>query len=132
MKNNIISLLSMSVFLAGCEVVSNPLVKNAGTSIEEKECYIDNRCSLVVGWDKNDADEQVDKYVVHYGTTSRYSPSFAGYDHTANAGSGDNVRLRGLGNETYYMSVTAHRGSGVSDFSEEISVSLEEIMALKK
>jgi len=79
---------------------------------------------VTIAWDPNPPEEQVTKYIVYWGFTSRTHPSFAGYDNQTDVG--DIVQwLVDIGDEPQprYVAVTACNSIGLcSEYSDELKL----------
>lgn len=81
--------------------------------------------SVTVAWDRNPPEEAVTGYIIHWGSTSRASPTFQGYDVSVDVGdvTEATVELPSVA-ALFYLAVVAYNGYGLrSDFSAELSTS---------
>jgi hypothetical protein len=71
-----------------------------------------------LSWDAN-TDPELTRYVVHYGIRSK------SYQDTLDAGKNSAIEIEGLiPGQTYYFAVTACYGSFVSEYSDEVSITI--------
>jgi len=75
---------------------------------------------VLVTWDKNPVEEQVNAYIVCYGKTSRNDPAFTSYDVEVNVGDINSYSVDVNPDNTYYFALKAKNTSDLtSDYSLE-------------
>ena len=79
---------------------------------------------IPIAWDANPPEEEVTRYVVHWGLTSRDHPSFVAYDLQVDVGNVlEWIVALGDAPQPRYISVTACNSIGLcSEFSDELKL----------
>ncbi len=87
-------------------------------------CKVDGSCVAYLAWDANPGAEQINRYLIEYGETSRSDSAFTGYTKSLTVNNQTQAKLMGLAKKNYFISIRAMNVNGqLSSYAPEISLS---------